>query len=213
MRFTDDHGIPCLELEDYAAYALYMKCVAEQVEARVVADQAAVTAMLERPVAMWTNSSVLVTGQTFSPGLGAPSTSYRWNAASGFGTLNQKGWWHIGMYSHIVSSAPVVNNHRTGQLYVWGPYVGQDDIDDLNPGAALAILQDVTWEANTGDGEDILSSLMVYNPGASRRTETEIGLPFTLVLSVETGGVENVTFTSTVWASYMGDTPAIGAGV
>lgn len=213
MRLTTNHNIPCLEGDDYAGFALYMQCVAEQVEARVVADQAAVSAMLARPAATWVNSTVLVTGQTFDPGLGAPATSYRWNPALGFTTLNLRGWWHIGMNSHVVSGSPVLNNQRSTQVYIWRPEVQQQEVDDLDPDAALVVLQDVCWESNTGGGEDLMSSVMVYNPGTLLRTGTESGLDLTLVLSVEAAGVENVTFASTIWAAYMGDTPSIGLGI
>lgn len=212
MRFTDNHNIPCLESEDYAGFALYMKCLAEQVEARVVADQAAVADVLERPVAIWTVTTVLAAGSSLTTPLSAPSTSYRWQAGVTNGTLNLRGWWHIGMYVHCVSSAPVVGNHRTGQLYVWQPDAPQSDINAFNTDVAAAVLQDVTWESNTGDGEDILSSLVVYNPGTMLRTATEAGLSFTYGISTEAAGAENVTFSATIWAAFMGDTPTIQLG-
>lgn len=209
MKFTDNHNIPCLENEDYAGFALYMQCLAEQVEARVVADQVAVATFLERPVAIWTDSTVLAAGSATTGPLGAPSTSYRWTPGVNNGTLNLRGWWHIGMYIHCLSSAPVANNHRTGQLYVWQPDAPQDDINSLNADAAAAVLQDVTWESNTGDGEDLLSSLLVYNPGTLLRTGSEIGMSFVYGIATEASGVENVTFSATIWAAFMGDTPEI----
>lgn len=213
MRFTTNHDIPCLENEDYAGFALYMQCLAEQVEARVVADQAAVTTFLERPVAIWTETTVLAAGSSTTGPLSAPTTTYRWTPGVNNGTLNIRGFWHIGVYSNALSSAPVVNNHRTAMLYVWQPEATFQDINALDTDAAAAVLQDATWESNTGNGEDLLSSMVVYNPGTTLRTETEIGMQFVFGLATEAAGVEDVTFTSTIWAAFLGDTPTIGLGV
>jgi hypothetical protein len=210
MRFTSGHRIPCLEIEDYAGFALYMKCLAELVEARVVADQAAVDAMLERPVAIWTQEEVLTPGTGVTASLfPGPSTQLRWQAGVISGTLNLRGWWHIGLYVHCVSDAPVVNNHRTGQLYVWQPDAPTQSISDLDTSYAEVVLEDVTWESNTTDGEDLLTSTMVYNNSSRLRTAAEEGMHFTLSLATESGGAENVTFSVTVWAIFMGDTPLI----
>ena len=93
------HEIPCLSDTDYAAYALYMQCLAEQVEDQLVANQAAVDSVLQRAVRVWFYNDAFSQG-----GAGAGesvsgmlfSANYPANFAdTTLATLNLRGWWRF----------------------------------------------------------------------------------------------------------------------
>jgi hypothetical protein len=205
------HEIPCLDDNDYAAYALYMKCVAERVEDHLTANLAAVESVLERPIRVWHYSFTLNTGQgsTELPDgvdftLSYPATFSDTETS----TLNLRGWWRVGALFRCVSNTPVVNNDRIMSLAIFPPNT-PSSIRTMDSGAWALKLQDITWETNNAQGESLYVTGEVYNPGDPAVALGDIGMQFEIAFSVESNGVETVTFTGTSWAIYLGDTPSI----
>lgn len=205
------HEIPCLSDTDYAAYALYMRCVAEQVEDQLVTNLAAVESVLHRPVRVWFDSFSQTQG---SGGGGNPDgVQFTHNYPANFAdnllsTLNLRGWWRIGLLYRCTSSAPVVGNNRTISLSIFPPNTPSSLRNQTDNAWALR-LQDITWETNTGSGESLYTTGEVYNPGDPAATLSDFGMRMLLNTTVENSGAETVTFTGIIWAVYLGDTPSI----
>lgn len=206
------HEIPCLSDTDYAAYALYMQCLAEKVEAQLVANRAAVDAALQRAVRVWDFSDAITQGSA-SGTESADGTQYSLNYPASFGattlaTLNLRGWWRIGALLRAVSSAPVAGNNRMLSFAIFPPNTVSSE-RDMTSGAWALKLQDITWETNTGNGETLYTTGEIYNPSDPDVGPNEIGMRMSLGISVENSGVETVTFSGIFWAIYLGDTPSI----
>lgn len=207
------HQIPCLNDDDYAAYALYMQCVAQRVEADLVANKAQIDAARFRPARGWTRTDVN------TPGGGSTNTSatiaytYNWPGTVGsladLVTLNRQGWWNIGFNTRAVSNTPVVPNWRIIDLAVFAPTV-PSALRTFTSGEWTIKLEDIVWESNTTGGEVLTASADVYNPGNPEVAETGPGLSMLFGLQLESGGVETVTLTTNIWAVFLGDTPNIG---
>lgn len=56
MASVGTHGLFCIEPENYAAFALYMQCLAEQIDATLTAQQADIDAFLNRPTMIVTSA-------------------------------------------------------------------------------------------------------------------------------------------------------------
>lgn len=203
------HQIPCLDPTDYAAYALYMQCVANQMEDELVANRDAALSVLQRPVRVWRATQVQTEGSAsgFSPD--AVVYSYHYPAIFGnttFSTLNLRGWWRIGGLWRCTSNTPVVGNAR---MFSIATFPASETVRGQESNNWVARAQDITWETNTTGGESLYAQYDVYNPGdpaqpisaTSMRTEISVGVEFT--------GSESVTFNGTLWALYLGDTPSI----
>lgn len=206
------HEIPCLSDTDYAAYALYMRCLAEQVEAQLVANQEAADTALHRAIRVW-NYSDSVSQGSGAAGAAMGSVLFSLNFPASFGdtnlaTLNLRGWWRIGFLLRATSSAPVLNNNRVSNLAIFPPGT-PSSLRTLDSGAWALNLQDITWESNTGNGETLHSSGEIYNPGDPSVAPDDFGMRMRQSISVENSGVETVTFTGIYWAIYLGDTPSI----
>lgn len=208
------HQIPCIADTDYAAYALYMRCVAEQVEAQLLANRDAASESLHRPMAVWQSSQNLTQGSGSYNDSSTFLYGYNWAptfSLSTLATLNRQGWWLIGAAIECTSSAPVVGNNRTFAMNIYPPglapaYYG------FAAGApyALASLQDVTWETGTSpSGEDLYLTTNVYCAADPNAGPNDKGMQFVRGFSVENSGAETVTFLGTFWAIFLGDTPLI----
>lgn len=203
------HQVPCIGDEDYAAYALYMKCVANQVEGDLVANRDAALATLQRPIRVWRATQTQTEGSAsgFSPD--AINYTYHYPATFGattFSTLNLQGWWRIGGLWRCTSNTPVVGNARIFSMATFPANETERSQESEN---WVARAQDITWETNTTGGESLYVQYDIYNPGdpdqpvgsASMRTEISVGVEFT--------GSETVTFNGLLWAIYLGDTPSV----
>lgn len=205
------HEIPCLSDTDYAAYALYMRCVAEKVEEQLVANQVAAESALHRAIRVWHFTDNVSQGGAAL--INADGALFSLNYPADFAdnvlaTLNLRGWWRIGLLFRCVSSAPVVGNNRLISFAIF-PTNTPAGLRNMESEAWALRLQDVTWESNTGAGESLHTSGEVYNPGYPTVGADQIGMRMVVALSVENSGAETVTFTGTVWAAYLGDTPSI----
>lgn len=79
MEFTALQNLPCLGLEDYAAYATYMKCLAEQLEDSFTEKNTALDAVRNSYAGVWRNTvAITSTGPTPFPGTEAVSNLF-WN--------------------------------------------------------------------------------------------------------------------------------------
>lgn len=216
MNFVGENGIICLDDDDYAAYAMYMQCLGEQVEGFLAADISAASASLSRPMAVWRDTQNISQGGGSSTG-GSSTLLYSYNWAPTFNanitaTLNRQGWWLIGALSLAVSNTPVVNNHRILSMNIYNATTtsGFYNFTDGTP-IAQAAMQDIIWETNTTNGESLHIAVDQYcspNPNAGPNDQ---GLQIVTGLQVENSGAETVTFTTTIWAIFLGDTPLIGA--
>jgi hypothetical protein len=205
------HEIPCLSDTDYAAYALYMKCLAEQVEDQLVANMEAVESVLHRPVRVWSFSYSQSQGSGTTPTPIGVQFSYNYPATFAdnvMSTLNRRGWWRIGLLLRCVSSAPVVGNNRIASFAIF-PANTPASLRVMTADAWALRLQDITWETNTGAGETLYTSGEVYNPGDPTVGPNDLGMRMLLTSGVENSGAETVTLTGTVWAAFLGDTPSI----
>lgn len=209
------HQVPCISDTDYAAYALYMRCVAEQVEAALIVNRGAASDALHRPMAVWTTSDAQQQGTTGASDSGTFLYGYNWAPTYNLNvlaTLNRQGWWLIGAIVHCTSSAPVVGNNRLLSVNVYpaglaASYYG------FAAGApfAVASLQDTTWETNTGGGEDLFITTNVYCAVDPNGGPNDKGMQIQRGQAVENSGAETVTFAGTYWAIFLGDTPLIQA--
>ena len=206
------HEIPCLSDTDYAAYALYMQCVAEQVETQLAANRAAVDAVLHRAVRVWGYSDSLAQGLSAGTEFGS-NVQYSLNypattSPNRLATLNLRGWWRIGALLRTVSNTPVAGNNRILTLAIFPPNTVSSE-RNMTSGAWSLKVQDITWETNTGNGETLYTTGEVYNPSDPDVGPNEVGMQMALGISVENSGVETVTFSGIFWAIYLGDTPSI----
>lgn len=207
--------VPCISDTDYAAYALYMRCLADQVEDALLASQIAAAASLHRPMAVWQFSESLLPGSGSAGGSYTFLYGYNWAPTYSLNTtatLNRRGWWLIGALVHCTSNTPVSGNNRLLTLRAYPPglsaaYYG------FAAGApyALVTLQDVTWETNTGGGEDLFVTTNIYCAADPNAGEDDKGCQLWYGSSVEFNGVETVTFSGYTWAIFLGDTPLIQA--
>ncbi len=205
------HEIPCLSDTDYAAYALYMQCLAEQVEQQLVANQAAAETALHRAIRVWFFSDTATQGSaaTINPDGVLFSLNYPADFADTIpATLNLRGWWRIGLAFRCVSNAPVLGNNRLISFAIF-PTNTPAALRNMNDDAWALKLQDVSWESNTGSGETLYTSGEIYNPGYPAVGADQIGMRLLTAISVENTGAETVTFTGNAWAVYLGDTPSI----
>ena len=205
------HDIPCLSDTDYAAYALYMQCLAEQVEQQLVTNQVAAEAALHRAVRVWffTDTANQGSAGVITPDGALSSVNYPADFANNvLATLNLRGWWRIGLTFRCVSNTPVVGNNRLISFAIF-PTNTPEALRTMDSGAWALKLQDISWESNTGVGETLYTSGEVYNPGYPAVGTDQIGMRMLAAISVENTGVETVTFTGRVWAIYLGDTPSI----
>jgi hypothetical protein len=207
------HEIPCLSDTDYAAYALYMKCIAEQVEAQLVANQEAASAVLHRPMRVWFYDDAFADGNG-GAGDAASGLQYSLNYPATFGnttlaTLNMRGWWRIGTLLRATSNAPILNNARITNLAIFPPNT-PSALRNFTDGAWALNLQDIAWESNTGNGETLYTSGEVFNPGDPTTGPNDLGMRMRQSMSVESNaGAEVVTISGIYWAIYLGDTPSI----
>ncbi len=206
------HEIPCLSDTDYAAYALYMQCLAEQVEGQLAANREVVDGVLHRAVRVWFYNDSFSQGGA-GAGEAASGIQFSANYPANFGnttlaTLNLRGWWRIGALLRAVSNTPVLNNNRVTDLAIYPPNT-PSSLRDFTSGAWALRLEDISWESNTGNGETLYTNGEVFNPGDPSVGPNDLGMRMRQSVSIENSGAETVAITGIYWAIYLGDTPSI----
>ncbi|MGH7252437.1 MAG: hypothetical protein ACREIE_01435 [Nitrospiraceae bacterium] len=207
MRFTDTHSLPCLDDSDYAGIALYMQCLASQLDAQLGAQQIALDSFLRRPAGIWSATTVQ-TGindgsfiNFFTP---APISANWPTVTPSTPTIaNVRGWWMVGMNVNLISSGVVtVNSQRKLNLEISPP-------PGSPPGTSSIFFNDLTWETNTGAGENLSAAGTVFFTGTTSTTLTPSGLSGTINHTNAVSLNTTLTPPPTAWAFYLGDTPEI----
>ena len=204
MQFTEPHQVPCLSDEDPAAVALYMKCLAEQIDQDLQDRVDAADAFLHRPASVWE-----ISGTVSSPGFSTLSGGslffrYNWPLISTSRSIpNIRGFWHVGVNVHATASGAVTaNSRRILRLRVNKVAFST---------SRWATFTDKEWESNTGSGENLLAQGTFFFPGIVGDTTIEGAV---LNVMYESGNANDLNIDATLshlWAYYMGDTPQIAA--
>lgn len=213
MIFTDEQNLPCLEGTDYADYALYMKCLAEQLDVQIGAEYNSFTGFIDRPTGLWTAGAVQSlpnSGQIILFDFSGPSASANWpDTFPGIPTLgNLRGWWHIGCNVNAIATGAVTANTFRKLELVYTPPADAG----INFGPVSFI--ELVYESNTGNGENLCASGTVYCPGSLSTLPGADGGSFLGFFSNgNTGSNLTTTLTPPVafWATFLGDTPVIGS--
>lgn len=205
MKFTPNLNLPCLDVEDYAAYALYLQCLATQLDTKFQEQFEVIDAFLRPPAAVWTRTDP----QT---GLNPPDpqplfifeveTQVNWPDTSTSPHIpNVRGWWHVGLTGNFIASGGVTNDSER-QLALRGDAVinesGLVDVDYVN------LLEEV-HESNTGNGENLTVQGTVFQPGFSSiflfgyLTNANVASSLTMTITPQ----------PRLWVTFLGDTPEI----
>lgn len=205
MRFSDNFRLPCLDGTDYGAYALYMGCLAEMIDAELTAQSEAFDAFLNRPTGIWTRTTTQ-TGINFGSNdplfLFETLTLINWPTLTALPQIPiTRGWYHIGMTANFIASG-AVNADTVRRLRLSGDAVINDEGATV---AGYVDLQDQVWESNTGNGENLSVQGTVFQPGFA---------VISLLGSIFHGNTgSSLTMTITppprIWVTYLGDTPEI----
>lgn len=210
MEFTPVYNLPCLDGDDYAAYAIYMQCLAESLDNKFTQQQDSLNDFLNRPASVWTRTTTQ-TGIINSLALTDLQLLFIFETESqvnwpGVPTSNPqipnvRGWWHVGLTVNVQASG-AVNADTVRMLFLRGDAV-------VNEAGAVTTnyvnLIDEVWESNSGNGENLTVQGTVFQPGFD-----EIFLQGYLV---HQNTSSTLTMTTTpqprLWVTYLGDTPEI----
>lgn len=220
MEFTPVQNLPCLGPDDYAAYATYMQCLAEDLENKFTEKNDALERVRNTYAAVWRNTVTLTSdGSGLFPGLTTIPTLF-WNdpnntPTTGSGSSSDPVRYQFpgmvpgGLYevggTILFSTGATVNSTRQFQMFA---------VFDATQGIVNSVfVNDVTEESLSG-GEslrgDAQLSLTVRElvPNSSN-----FGIPigFTLNLFENDAGVINVLAGNlTFWAVFIGTNTLIG---
>lgn len=210
MKFTENYNLPCLENEDYGAYAIYMQCLAETLDAKFQQQFDDLYTFLQPPASVWTRTTTQ-TGIVNSASLTdlqllfifETESQLNWpfpiTTTPNIPTL--RGWWHVGMTVNLQASG-AVNADTIRQIYLRGDAViNEAGVSTTN----YVNFVDQVWESNTGNGENLTVQGTVFQPGFD-----EIILQGWAVHQ-NTSSTLTMTITPQprLWAVYLGDTPEI----
>ena len=124
MNFTDVLRLPCPSDGDYAALSVYMQRLAEEIEAKILAQRALISDETNPPTAIWIGPNIAIGPfstasivELSTPGQGfGVFTNYTVNgnlpqvsATKGL-TFNEAGVWHFGFCITSVASGAVTND-------------------------------------------------------------------------------------------------------
>lgn len=208
MRYTANQNLPCPDGTDMAAVALYMQCLAEQIEGELVEATTAYTTFLNPPVAIWTTSSPQVlTDATFLTF--TQVTSNNWPTVpdpTSPSLPNLRGWYYIGANANMVDGTPAANDDRSLILSAY------QNTGIVSGDGELARFQDTTLESNTTNGENVLPAGTVFFAGGDFTSPSPVDLTLQFRQGVGLANPVTTTLTPAVrlWVVYLGDTPQIG---
>lgn len=207
MEFTDIQKLPCLDGEDYAAFALYMQCLANQLDDTLTAQTDELNDFLTRPAAGWTQTAVqsgILDGSPLS------TNTVEWQAnwptvlpvASSPQLANRRGWWYVGACANLIPSGVTTANARLEMRMriSGGGFVA----------APLGIFSDVTYMSGAGDGENLVTAGTVFwggtdSPSSFANPTVNIDIFHANASSLTT----SLTPAPRVWVAFLGDTPEI----
>lgn len=211
MRFTDRHKLPCLGNEDYAAYALYMQCMAQRLEDEFTERGDLLAAAARKPTAIWKAQSAqtgipdnawwIVSGLTLS-------SAYNWPVLVSNPALPPlRGWWQVVANVNMIASGAVnFDTLRALRIEIYPP-IGSPR------GTPTDYYYDETWAPNSPNGDNLLVTAIVYNdPITDWRNTRTIDV---FMQHNNTSSTMSTTLTppATVAITYLGDTPEIQAVV
>lgn len=220
MEFTPVQNLPCLGPDDYAAYATYMQCLAEDLEEKFSAQNDALMGVRNTYAAMWRNTVALT-----SDGSGVfqnlmDTTNLFWNdpdnsPVTGAGTASDPrrfqfpgmvpgGLYEVGA-TVLFNQGVTANSLRQLQI---GTYF------DANTGVITGTsVNDVTEESLTG-GESLRGDFQV---SLTVREITPLsgnfGIPFGFfpgMIEADAGTITVAVGNLTIWAVLIGTNTLIG---
>jgi hypothetical protein len=205
MRFTTQQELPCPDDTDMAAVALYMQCLAEQVETTLDAQADEFNAFLRVPTAVWqATSTQLIDAGSYINFTTVTSDYWPTTPSPTAPSLpNLRGWYYIGFGTSLTDASPVVDQMLQITLYA-AQNVG------IVGDPILGRFTDTVWQSNTG-GENPLVAGTVFFPGGDFTSPAPVDLSVqfftqTLASPINTGLVPNPR----LFVVYLGDTPEIG---
>lgn len=207
MKFTPDQNLPCLDGTDYAAYALYVQCLAEQLDTKFQDQFDSLYDFLRRPASVWTRTTTQtgITNGTDAQLLFIFETESQLNWPYPITSTPNipilRGWWHVGLTVNLAASG-AVNADTIRQLYLRGDAVVNDSGTTTTNYVNLV---DQVWESNTGNGENLTVQGTVFQPGFDEIILTGY------TIHGNSGSTLTMTITPQprLWAVYLGDTPEI----
>jgi len=213
MQFTDRYKLPCLDDDDYAAYALYMQCMAQRIDAELTSRGDLLESFIHRPTAIWKTTSA----QTGIPDnawwlIMSPSALYtaqNWPVAiDNTPSLPPlRGWWQIVANTNLVASGGVnFDTQRTLRIDVYPP-IGSP------VGTPPDQFYDETWATNATGGDYLLATAIVYNDPITDWYRTRTIDCFVRHNNTSSTLNSSQTPPTTVAVTYLGDTPEIQAVV
>lgn len=220
MQFTPEYNLPCLGPDDYAAYATYMQCLAEQLEDKFTEQATALDGVRNTYAAMWRNTVQLTSdGSGLFPGLTTVSNLF-WNdpnntPSTGTGTANDPvryqfpgmvpgGLYEIGG-TVLFSTGATANSTRQFQMFAY--FEGTTGVTN-----ALAV-NDITEESLSG-GESLRGDVQIALTSreltpASGNFGTPIGF-FLNLFENDAGAINILAGNLTFWAVLIGTNTLIG---
>lgn len=216
MKFTPVQKIPCLDDEDYAAYALYLKCLAEQLEDKFTEQFDALDSFRNRFAGVWRNDAAMtvsaLTNLTVNPAL----KEIFWNdpnnpSRDGAGTTTDPvhftfpgrvsgGLYEIG-FSMAMNQGVDAGSLRASEIIM----LFNTDFGFFSSTGTI-----IEVEESLSGGEFMTSSMIIpydkltpITPGLAT-----FGLPFGFRMSAFESAAGTVTIPAeglTVWCVYIGD--------
>lgn len=166
-----NHGLTCLDGEDYAAIALYLQRTARTIEAALIDQQADLTAYTNRASILFTTTvtTTVITGsgQVMPDGRTATPTSFTGATVNGGGfsvasagstvvlTAARSGWYDFGGYCNLIAAGAVtVNSERL-------IYIQARQVPDPPATVSTITYQERSVDTNTG-GENLVVAGLIY---------------------------------------------------
>jgi hypothetical protein len=218
MEFTPVYNLPCLSGTDYAAYALYLQCLAEQLDATLFEKQTELDSFRNRYAGVWRNTVAMVSASGswnttvptvanlfWNDPVNPPSTGTAGSLIDPF-RFNFPGAVAGGLYA--VGGTVAMNQGATNGTYRW---LSIDPVLFGSSGYVEALgAQDFSEETLSG-GENLQTG---FHVPLTLTTFTGLeGVPVGFDVSIFEDDAGNITIPVgglTFWAVYIGDNTIIG---
>lgn len=218
MEFTPEYNLPCLSGTDYAAYALYLQCLAEQLDTTLFEKLTELDSVRNRYAGVWRNTVAMVSASGSWNTTVPTVTNLFWNdpvnppSSGTAGSLTDPFRFHFpgavagGLYA--VGGTVAMNQGATGGTYRWL------ELSTILFGSSGFVestgAQEFTEETLSG-GENLQTG---YHVGLNLTTSATLeGVPVGFDVSIFEDDAGNITIPIgglTFWAVYLGDNTIIG---
>lgn len=220
MQFTPEYNLPCLDSDDYAAYALYMQCLAETLEDKFTQTNNALESVRWTYAGLWRNTFSLTSNGSGSftglssitnifwndvnnlpsTGTGAPSNPVRYQ----FPGMVPGGLYEVGG-SVQFSAGVTANSTRRFQMFTY--------LTTSSGVTSSMIVNDFTEESLSG-GEGLRGdSQLTVGPTELTPGSSTFGTPIGFYLDLFENDANAITIPVgglTFWAVYIGSNTLIG---